>query len=154
MLLKDSHGSGFGTPLNIDRIVHKGERPKNFVEGLEEVKQDIINSIETANILRTELSNLKIRHFPKLAKEIQDIIFEDKSENLVGNPISEELYNRISVYGYILVLYRKLNDGDYKYISKKGRIRKGRKHYNPFKELVSNRKILKTLESEFPELFV
>ena len=154
VLLKDSHGTGFGTPLNIDRIIHKGNRPKNFVDGLEDVKQDIINSIGVARTIREELSNLKIRHFPDLAKEIQDIIFEDKSENLVGNPVSEELYNRISVYGYIQVLYRVLNEGNYKYINKKGKIRKGRKHYNPFKELVSNRKILEVLEVKFPEIFV
>ena len=147
--IKDTKNS-IMIPFGEDRIVHMGECARNFTETIHNIKNDIENSIRTYSKIQ---HNLKTKATKSLKEKLSKIIFK-RVLNLdpdFKNPINNL---DLSIIAFINLSIRTLKDGNYYLRGKNGKLRKGRKVSSPFVELQLNTKILNTLQTNTPELFV
>jgi hypothetical protein len=149
--------------LNINRLIHRGEKAENFIDNLKEAKEDIINAVPAAKAVAKKLQFEDVT--PKLQTLISDIIFEGKSKtpgfvryNNYTDIVVEERSNsktegNVSVAGYIKSSIKNYFEGMYSIEGVKGK-RLGRPHKNSMLRVHFQNKIIKMLQEEAPEYFL
>ncbi len=142
--------------LGVDRLIHIGNKAKEFTLSLEEAKDEIMKAIPTARKIVANLSRVKVTK--DMAKVISDIVFsvEMESEQYVAynSYVDILLENKeLTVKDYISSSLSNYFKGNYT-ITQKTRKLVGRVHDDLFRKAKMQNLIIKTLLEEYPEYFL
>jgi len=147
--------------LNIDRLIHRGEKAKTFIENLKAAKADIIKAVPAAKMVAKKLQAETVT--PELQTLISNIIFEGEAKtegfvkyNNYADIVVEQFKTEnktVSVSGYIKSSIENYFKGVYTIESIKGK-RAGRPHKNVMLRVQFQNKIIKMLQEEAPEYFL
>ena len=147
--------------LDIERLIHRGNKATTFLDDLKQAKQEIIDAVPAAIEVAKKLHQDSVT--PELQKMISDIIFEKeiKKEGFVEytnytdvvvdnkrkdeSPVSVASYINSTINNYFKGLYT-VTIGSVKTT--------GKKHSSVLTRITFQNKIIKKLRSEKPEYFL
>ena len=147
--------------LGVERLIHRGEKAKDFKESIEDAKFAIIDAVETAKTLNQALENTKVTK--KQQKRITEVVFsrvlKRKGVNEVTNYVdvlvetAGERGNEFSIKKYILGSIKEFIDGNYTYVQN-GVKKNGRKINSAFGKLEIENEVVQMIEDEFVEVLL
>ncbi len=146
---------GLVIDLGVDRLVHIGQRAKDFTETLENTKADIIKNIKTTKKMVRKLSKEVIT--PEMAKDISDIVFAKvmkKGATEYTNYTDVLMENKdITITNYVKGTLTNYFSGNYTYV-KKGEKRNGLKKDSMLAKVKIENKLMAFLEEAYLEYFL
>jgi hypothetical protein len=144
--------NGILIPLNLEKIVHRGENAQKLTEDLLVNKEDVLTALENAKLIVSYFKNTKINK--KLKKEILEIVFHKHLKKGFEIDITiGRSYN--TIFSYIETVVDRYIKGEY-YIANKStdKIRRGSKVKSKFTQMTITNKIYKYLKDNFPQIFI
>ena len=154
----DMVADGISIPLGIEKLIHIGQKAKNFQEEFNLAKQDILDAVVTAKVFTAHLQNTKATK--EIAAEITKSIFvhgkgsaRNKGITKINNYTDLLLEKGITLSKYINLSIRSFLTGEYTYIKDGKKINGKSKRSLVYKLHLENR-LIKTLQEKFPEFFL
>jgi len=154
----DMVSEGIAIPLGIDKLIHIGQKAKNFQEEFKEAKADILAAVIVAKTFKEYLE--KTVATEDIAKEITNSIFvhgNGKEQNLgiteFINYTDLLLNQNISLKKYINLSIRSYQLGEYSYV-KDGKKMNGRPKTSVLGRVHLENRLIQTLNEKFPEYFL
>jgi len=156
----------FNVDVGVDRLIHMGQRAKDFAEALENSKADILKNIKNTKTMMYTLAKEEVD--ATIAANITNIVFgsklfEGRERKATGvqivNPadmlleIKEAKDQTVSVKGYIDLTLRNFYEGNYTYLVN-GVKKVGRPTKQLFQKVTIQNKLVKFLKETYPELFL
>ena len=149
---------GISIPLGIDRLIHIGQKARDFQEEFKEAKADILEAVTTAKAFKEYLE--KTVATADIAKAITTSIFTHGAGKKQNLGISEFinytdllLDKNISLKKYINLSIRSYQLGEYSYV-KDGVKMNGRPKPSLMGRIHLENRLIKTLQEKFPEYFL
>ena len=144
--------NGVLIPLDLEKVVHRGEFAKNLEQDILVNKDKVIEALHNAKTVVTTLKNSPITD--KYKTEITNIVFEKhiKKGFKVDVGVIASRYENFFDYGATLA--ERLIDGAYYYENDKGKLRRGRKIKSRFLQLEAVNKVIKYLKDNNPAVFI
>ena len=147
--------------LGVDRLIHRGNKAKDFKESIEDAKFAIIDAVETAKTLNQVLESTKVTK--KQQKRITEVVFsriiKRKDVNEVTNYVdvlvetAGERDHEFSIKQYILGSIQEFIGGNYTYVQN-GTKKNGRKINSAFGRVEIENDVVKMIEDEFVEVML
>jgi hypothetical protein len=144
--------NGILIPLNLEKIVHRGENAQNLANDLLVNKDEVLAALENAKKIVAYFKSTKISK--KLKKEIFEIVFEKHLEKRYEVDVTiADSYD--TIFKYIETIVDRYINGEY-FIANKStnKIRKGTKIKSRFTQMNLTNKIYKYLKDNFPAIFI
>lgn len=143
---------GISVDLGVNRLIHRGEKAKVFIDNLKEVKEDILAAVQNTKKIIKFFETTKITD--DLKKEISDIIFKyDKQRKGFQEYTNYVDLLDINIKNYISQSIDKYMDGDYTLIIN-GSKRNGTKTKSTLRKVKLENEIIKHIEKTRPEYFL
>jgi hypothetical protein len=142
---------GILIPLDLEKIIHRGENAKNLTEDILVNKDKVIEALENAKTIVETLRSAPITK--KHKKEILNIVFERfiKKGYEIDITIADSYKN---FFDYIGTVVERYIDGDYYYEGANNKVRKGRKVKSRFLQLSITNKVYNYLKETHPAVFI
>jgi len=149
---------GMVIPLGVDRLVHIGQKAKDFTVEFTEAKDEIKEAIKTAKLTDFFLKDNVIT--VELAKTLTEAIFQHGTGKKINQGITDIrnftdilIDQKISIKKYITLSVRAFLTGEYTYI-KNGKKLNGRKKEGIMRKVKIENRVIKALTDEYPEYFL
>jgi hypothetical protein len=142
--------NSFIIPLDLDKVVHIGDRAKDIETHFAENKENILEALKNAKEI---VHYLQVTKIPKKIKnDIKNIVFENQIKS--GKEIDITIASSYdSIFTYTETLIDRFVNGEYHTI-KDGKVRKGRKVKSNFRKLQLTNKIYKYLKETYKHIFI
>ena len=150
----------FNVDVGVDRLIHMGQRAKDFAQALQDSKADILKNIKNTKTMMYTLAQEDID--TTIAANITNIVFGTKlykgrertpSGVQIVNPADYLIEKEISVKAYIDLTLKNFYEGNYTYLQN-GVKKIGRPTKQLFQKVTIQNKLVKYLKEVYPELFL
>jgi hypothetical protein len=159
--------------LNDYRVIHRGEKAKNMVDHINEIKEEVFKSIPRIVKLQNVLGGIKVDLESEAVKKINDILFSYKRNKLaksyntdpekfeyvnyvdiIVNKQKEEGEVKMTLLGYFNSSIKNHLEGNYGVKYPDGTVKSGRKTTSALAKIELSHKVANMLMEEYPEYFL